>query len=77
MKPKSRRKRRRGGKAGKSTRTTKSSKSSKAAAEDHYRQALEALCETYWYPLYVYIRRRGYGPDEAKDLTQSFFARLR
>jgi RNA polymerase sigma-70 factor (ECF subfamily) len=30
----------------------------------------------YWYPLYVYVRRRGYGPEDAQDLTQQFFARL-
>lgn len=39
-------------------------------------QALETLCRTYWYPLYAYIRRRGYAPEEAQDLTQEFFARL-
>lgn len=38
--------------------------------------ALEALCRTYWYPLYAYVRRRGHGPEEAQDLTQEFFARL-
>ena len=38
--------------------------------------ALETLCCTYWYPLYAYIRRRGYGPEDAQDLTQDFFARL-
>ena len=38
--------------------------------------ALEKLCRTYWYPLYAYIRRRGYGPEDAQDLTQEFFARL-
>jgi RNA polymerase sigma-70 factor (ECF subfamily) len=38
--------------------------------------ALERLCRAYWYPLYAYVRRRGYGPDDAQDLTQSFFARL-
>ena len=38
--------------------------------------ALEQLCLTYWYPLYVYTRRRGYDVEEAKDLTQEFFARL-
>jgi len=38
--------------------------------------ALEQLCLTYWYPLYVYSRRRGYDVEEAKDLTQEFFARL-
>lgn len=36
--------------------------------------ALESLCRTYWHPLYVYVRRRGYGPDDAQDLTQQFFA---
>lgn len=40
------------------------------------RQALETLCATYWYPLYAYVRRRGYGPADAEDLTQGFFARL-
>ncbi|MFO1500428.1 MAG: sigma-70 family RNA polymerase sigma factor [Verrucomicrobiota bacterium] len=39
-------------------------------------QALEGLCRSYWPPLYGYIRRRGYSPDEAKDLTQGFFTRL-
>jgi RNA polymerase sigma factor (sigma-70 family) len=40
------------------------------------RHALERLCETYWYPLYAYVRRRGYSPEDAQDLTQEFFARL-
>ena len=38
------------------------------------RDALAYLCGRYWYPLYAYIRRRGYAADEAQDLTQSFFA---
>src|SRR6058998_3691806 len=38
--------------------------------------ALEQLCQTYWYPLYAYVRRRGYPPHDAQDLTQGFFARL-
>jgi len=38
--------------------------------------ALERLCRGYWYPLYIFVRRRGHGPDEAQDLTQEFFARL-
>ena len=38
--------------------------------------ALETLCRTYWYPLYSYVRRRGYSPEDAQDLTQGFFARL-
>jgi RNA polymerase sigma factor (sigma-70 family) len=38
--------------------------------------ALQQLCETYWPPIYAFIRRRGYGPDDAQDLTQEFFSRL-
>jgi len=38
--------------------------------------ALEKLCCTYWYPLYAYVRRLGHPVEEAKDLTQEFFARL-
>ncbi len=38
--------------------------------------ALERLCRTYWYPIYAFIRRRGSGPQDAEDLTQSFFAFL-
>jgi RNA polymerase sigma-70 factor (ECF subfamily) len=40
------------------------------------RAALAKLCETYWYPLYVYVRRRGSSPHDAQDLTQAFFAQL-
>lgn len=39
-------------------------------------RALESLCRSYWYPLYVFVRRRGYAEHEAQDLTQEFFARL-
>lgn len=39
-------------------------------------EALETLCRTYWYPLYAYVRRQGYSPPDAQDLTQAFFARL-
>jgi DNA-directed RNA polymerase specialized sigma24 family protein len=38
--------------------------------------ALERLCRTYWYPLYVYIRGSGHTPADAEDLTQEFFAKL-
>jgi RNA polymerase sigma factor (sigma-70 family) len=40
------------------------------------RPALVSLCENYWYPLYAYLRRRGYSADQAQDLTQEFFVRL-
>ena len=38
--------------------------------------ALASLCQIYWYPLYAYVRRSGHPADEARDLTQEFFARL-
>jgi RNA polymerase sigma-70 factor (ECF subfamily) len=40
------------------------------------RRALAELCETYWYPLYAYVRRRGHRAEDAQDLTQAFFTRL-
>jgi RNA polymerase sigma factor (sigma-70 family) len=39
-------------------------------------EALEKLCRAYWWPLYGFVRRNGYGPEEAQDLTQGFFAML-
>jgi DNA-directed RNA polymerase specialized sigma24 family protein len=39
-------------------------------------EALAGLCEKYWYPLYAYIRKRGYAAEHAQDLTQEFFLRL-
>jgi len=39
-------------------------------------EALEKLCRTYWWPLYGFVRRNGYTPEEAQDLTQGFFALL-
>lgn len=38
--------------------------------------ALAKLCETYWYPIYAAVRRRGFSPEDAQDSTQEFFARL-
>jgi RNA polymerase sigma factor (sigma-70 family) len=46
------------------------------AAGTEARRALEALCNAYWYPLYAYLRRKGEDPEEARDLTQAFFAEL-
>ena len=37
--------------------------------------ALATLCETYWYPLYAYVRRQGHNSAEAQDLTQGLFVR--
>jgi len=40
------------------------------------RKALAELCEAYWYPIYSFVRARGYPADKAQDLTQEFFMRL-
>ena len=39
-------------------------------------KALEQLCESYWYPLYAFVRRQGRSPEDAADLTQAYFAKL-
>ena len=41
-----------------------------------YELALETLCQTYWFPLYAYMRRHGYNSDMAEEYTQAFFAGL-
>ncbi|MCP5111610.1 MAG: sigma-70 family RNA polymerase sigma factor [bacterium] len=46
------------------------------ASETRARKALGELCRAYWYPLYAFVRYRGYSSDDAQDLTQAFFARL-
>ena len=46
------------------------------AGGDDARAALETLCRTYWYPLYVYARRKGHAAEDAADLVQGFFASL-
>jgi DNA-directed RNA polymerase specialized sigma24 family protein len=43
------------------------------SASPGWREALEKLCQAYWYPLYAFIRRKGYPPEDAQDLTQAFF----
>jgi RNA polymerase sigma-70 factor (ECF subfamily) len=40
------------------------------------KEALSALCGVYWYPLYAFVRRKGYDAETAQDLVQGFLARL-
>jgi RNA polymerase sigma-70 factor (ECF subfamily) len=51
-------------------------RSARAKGEPGSAEALASLCEAYWYPLYVFVRRLGHGADEARDLTQGYFLRL-
>lgn len=48
----------------------------RASGSTAAREALEALCHAYWYPLYAYVRGRGHDAETARDLTQGFFADL-
>jgi RNA polymerase sigma factor (sigma-70 family) len=47
-----------------------------ATASAHALDALSELCQIYWRPLYAFLRRQGYRPEDAQDLTQGFFADL-
>jgi RNA polymerase sigma factor (sigma-70 family) len=44
--------------------------------DQDYHESLVRLCERYWYPVYAYVRRRGYPEQDAQDLTQDFFVRI-
>jgi RNA polymerase sigma-70 factor (ECF subfamily) len=46
------------------------------ASDASSHQALERLCQGYWPAVHAFIARRGHSPEDAKDLTQGFFARL-
>ncbi|MCC6508681.1 MAG: sigma-70 family RNA polymerase sigma factor [Pirellulaceae bacterium] len=43
---------------------------------EHRRIALSQLCQTYWMPLYVYLRRSGYSDSDAEDFVQGYFEQL-
>ncbi len=47
-----------------------------AAVDTRRDAAWDHLCETYWFPVYCFIRRHGMPPEDASDLTQGFFAKL-
>ena len=40
------------------------------------KEAFADVCKLYWYPLYAFIRHRGYSPEDAEDLVQGFFLHL-
>ncbi len=50
--------------------------SARDGASSEAREALAALCAMYWYPLYAFVRRKGYDAETAQDLVQGFFTRL-
>lgn len=43
---------------------------------EQWQESIQNLCESYWFPLYAYLRRKGYSPDDCQDLVQSFFGAL-
>jgi RNA polymerase sigma factor (sigma-70 family) len=47
-----------------------------SSSSPDYQEAISTLCQTYWFPLYAYLRRRGYDSNQAEDYTQAFFARM-
>lgn len=47
-----------------------------ADSEESTRKALAEFTESYWAPLYTFVRRRGYAPADAQDTVQSFFVHL-
>jgi RNA polymerase sigma-70 factor (ECF subfamily) len=46
------------------------------SSSPNQKQALETLCQRYWFPLYAYLRQRGYDTHQAEDYTQAFFAHI-
>ena len=46
------------------------------ARSDEAEEALATLCESYWFPLYAYVRRQGHSPEDAADLVQGYFTQL-
>src|SRR5215831_10045099 len=43
---------------------------------ESFQEALERLCAAYWRPVYIFIRSKGFGPEEARDCTQDYFTRV-
>jgi RNA polymerase sigma factor (sigma-70 family) len=49
---------------------------SQAGVSPQAENALSILCQSYWFPLYCFVRRQGQNPHDAQDLVQGFFAKL-
>jgi RNA polymerase sigma factor (sigma-70 family) len=49
---------------------------SSGSGDREIRKALAELCQIYWRPIFSFIARRGYSPEDAEDLTQDFFVRI-
>ena len=47
-----------------------------SSSSSRYEEAISSLCQTYWFPLYAYLRKRGYDPHQAEDYIQSFFVHM-
>jgi DNA-directed RNA polymerase specialized sigma24 family protein len=47
-----------------------------SSSSAHYEEALSSLCQTYWFPLYAYLRKGGYDTHLAEDYIQAFFLRM-
>jgi DNA-directed RNA polymerase specialized sigma24 family protein len=50
--------------------------SAKTPSSPDYQRALSTLCETYWFPIYAFLRRQGYNAHKAEEQTQGFFAHM-
>jgi RNA polymerase sigma factor (sigma-70 family) len=59
-----------------STRWTTVVQAGDSATSAQALSALTELCQIYWRPLYAFLRKQGYGREDAQDLTQGFFAHL-
>jgi RNA polymerase sigma-70 factor (ECF subfamily) len=58
------------------TRWTVISTAARSTDSPEAHRALESLCRSYWFPLYAFLRQRGYNKDQAEDFTQGFFVHL-
>jgi DNA-directed RNA polymerase specialized sigma24 family protein len=65
-----------GGASFQTTHWTLTLRAGQTESSESAQQALSAFCETYWPPLYAFLRHRRYAPADAQDLVQAFFLYL-